>query len=753
MMRMVALLILIPLILVLNWPDSKSQKALLYEEKVSLVEEWIKSFSKDLRAKLEVDERNDWQGFDRKQLGGSQAVYIAYGSRLVYSRSSTHSLPFKAQDVRHFLLGVRKGGVVYRTKAPFFLARPLSHEEFLSRQGRLQVQVLNGTPLYYVYFTRDKVQALLAFTSLDWIESSVKAESSLNWSFLWFLILLPLLFLFRRHISKGEKERFLVVLRDSLLLAQILSVAVLGLVFLAILESERFQIEESWNANSIHTRKLLEEEYQKFLAKAGQSMGRRIQSPHKDLLARFNEAQDYRLARFGIDGEIQIYPEKNNEFFHQLVVAVGPGVFDQQPWVRESKDSILSRFKAQNPVSPFVQKVLEVDRESQKSFHKDREAVYQDYNIGGSPHYFLYQMDRQDRETGYFLTVPVSTLVQEFLRSTDCHQILQSNGFAESTLIRRDPSYLSYELESPLMQTSLLLHVKKEKAFASLNQLQNRFLGFLCIWIVLTIAGLISLNKLFVSFFQLLGQGLARISSRELKEDWKLPWSGRTELGAMKQDYNLMIDSLLEKRQLSVFVADRILDLMSDEKGSLKPYLEEEAVVLFSDVRSFTSLSEAQDAQDVVQALNEYFQIWQEEISRSCGVIEKFIGDAVVAVFFKKTSPQYLNDSLQTSLNVQLRLKDWNKNRRVKGLFELKNGIGLSHGVVHLHVIGNEIKKHLVASSTALTRAEELEALSKKGMYSKIILDDPLVELLDQSPALHEIETGSDRILEWKQEV
>jgi len=129
---------------------------------------------------------------------------------------------------------------------------------------------------------------------------------------------------------------------------------------------------------------------------------------------------------------------------------------------------------------------------------------------------------------------------------------------------------------------------------------------------------------------------------------------------------------------------------------------------------SFTSLSEAQDAQDVVQALNEYFQIWQEEISKSCGVIEKFIGDAVVAVFFKKTSPQYLNDSLQTSLNVQLRLKDWNKSRKAKGLFELKNGIGLSHGLVHLHVIANEIKKHLVASSTALTRAEELEALSKR---------------------------------------
>ena len=113
-----------------------------------------------------------------------------------------------------------------------------------------------------------------------------------------------------------------------------------------------------------------------------------------------------------------------------------------------------------------------------------------------------------------------------------------------------------------------------------------------------------------------------------------------------------MVFKLREKAELSSFVAENILSLMSDENGGLKDQVEGNAAVLFSDIRSFTTISETHDALEVVEMLNEYFEIWQKAVQKRGGVIERFIGDAVVVIFFEQFSNQYHQDAVQCALDV-----------------------------------------------------------------------------------------------------
>ena len=71
----------------------------------------------------------------------------------------------------------------------------------------------------------------------------------------------------------------------------------------------------------------------------------------------------------------------------------------------------------------------------------------------------------------------------------------------------------------------------------------------------------------------------------------------------MIHSFNRISNQLLENQKLSPFVAREILVLFRDEKGSLQREITDEAVVIFSDIRSFTTLSEQQSPEEIVEML------------------------------------------------------------------------------------------------------------------------------------------------------
>jgi len=191
-----------------------------------------------------------------------------------------------------------------------------------------------------------------------------------------------------------------------------------------------------------------------------------------------------------------------------------------------------------------------------------------------------------------------------------------------------------------------------------------------------------------------------------------------------------MVNSLEEKEKVSTFVAGQILNLMTDKSGKLLDSLESNAVVLFSDIRSFTTLSEIYDPQEIVEMRNEYFELWQKIIQRHNGVIERFIGDAVVAVFFERTSSHYYQAAIQAAIDMSVAMQEFNKSREADGKFTVENGVGLAHGMVRFTIIGNSVKRHLSTLSPTSLKAEEL---TRKTTHSNILTDSELFEKCQHS--------------------
>src|SRR5580698_3677032 len=95
---------------------------------------------------------------------------------------------------------------------------------------------------------------------------------------------------------------------------------------------------------------------------------------------------------------------------------------------------------------------------------------------------------------------------------------------------------------------------------------------------------------------------------------------------------------------------------------------QREATVFFSDIRSFTSFSEKVSAQEVVDMLNEYFKVMVTIITKHNGVVDKFIGDAIMAVWGAPES--FGNDAanaIMACLEMRVALADLNQRRIARG--------------------------------------------------------------------------------------
>ena len=140
-----------------------------------------------------------------------------------------------------------------------------------------------------------------------------------------------------------------------------------------------------------------------------------------------------------------------------------------------------------------------------------------------------------------------------------------------------------------------------------------------------------------------------------------------------------------------------------------------EVSVLFSDIRSYTSLTESMQAEEVVQMLNEYFESMVDAVFTHKGTLDKYIGDAIMAVF---GSPLPLEDhawcAVQTSLEMRHRLGEFNQRRRETRKQEIKIGIGINSDIVISGNIGSSKRMEFTAIGDGVNLGSRLEGASKQ---------------------------------------
>lgn len=146
--------------------------------------------------------------------------------------------------------------------------------------------------------------------------------------------------------------------------------------------------------------------------------------------------------------------------------------------------------------------------------------------------------------------------------------------------------------------------------------------------------------------------------------------------------------------------------------------------VLFSDIRNFTSISEGLTPEELVLSLNTYFNKMGMEISKMNGIIDKFIGDAIMAIFgAPMTRPNDAENSVTAALLMLAALDDFNAGQTEKNRVNFGIGIGINTGEAIVGNIGSEQKIDYTVIGDTVNLASRLESLTKK-YHARIIVSE-----------------------------
>ncbi|MBF0160718.1 MAG: response regulator [Magnetococcales bacterium] len=145
--------------------------------------------------------------------------------------------------------------------------------------------------------------------------------------------------------------------------------------------------------------------------------------------------------------------------------------------------------------------------------------------------------------------------------------------------------------------------------------------------------------------------------------------------------------------------------------------------IMFSDIRSFTKLSESMSPEDVFALLNSYLENMQGPIEEQHGFIDKFIGDAIM-VLFDGSDQEQATHAVLAAVGMQERLAVFNRERRQRQQEVIRTGTGLHIGPVMLGTLGNANRMDSTVIGDAANVAARLEGLTKFYGCSVIVSDD-----------------------------
>ena len=245
---------------------------------------------------------------------------------------------------------------------------------------------------------------------------------------------------------------------------------------------------------------------------------------------------------------------------------------------------------------------------------------------------------------------------------------------------------------------------------------------------------ILSVAILFIYFFsdtiarplQLLSNAAEKISNGEYEH--KLQVKTRDEVGELTKVFNLMAHGLQEREKLkgalNKFVNEEIANQVL--QGEIKLGGErKEATILFMDIRGFTAISEKLQPEEVVDFLNEYMTLMVGIISDTGGVVDKFIGDAIMAIW---GAPVTKGNDIENCLNATLMMRkgivNFNTQRKKKKQFPIMFGCGINTGPVVSGQIGSPDRHEYTVIGDTVNLASRIEALSKHFAVDILITDN-----------------------------
>ncbi len=191
-------------------------------------------------------------------------------------------------------------------------------------------------------------------------------------------------------------------------------------------------------------------------------------------------------------------------------------------------------------------------------------------------------------------------------------------------------------------------------------------------------------------------------------------------------------------RYLTPHVAEQVLALGED---ALMVGERKEVTILFSDIRGYTTLTENLGAAEVVSLLNQYFETMVEAVFNHEGTLDKFIGDALMAVFGAPLTliENHAWKAVQSALDMRKRLAEFNQRRIIQAQPEIKIGIGISSGEVVSGNIGSQKRMDYTVIGDGVNLSSRLEGVTKE-YGCDIVLSEFTYELCSHHILVRELD-------------
>jgi len=166
-------------------------------------------------------------------------------------------------------------------------------------------------------------------------------------------------------------------------------------------------------------------------------------------------------------------------------------------------------------------------------------------------------------------------------------------------------------------------------------------------------------------------------------------------------------------RYLTPHVAEQVMALGED---ALMVGERKDVTILFSDIRGYTTLTENLGAAEVVSLLNQYFETMVEAVFNYEGTLDKFIGDALMAVFGAPLplTENHAWQAVQSALDMRQRLEEFNQRRIIEEQPQIRIGIGISSGEVVSGNIGSQKRMDYTVIGDSVNLSARLETVTKE---------------------------------------
>jgi adenylate cyclase len=190
------------------------------------------------------------------------------------------------------------------------------------------------------------------------------------------------------------------------------------------------------------------------------------------------------------------------------------------------------------------------------------------------------------------------------------------------------------------------------------------------------------------------------------------------EIGELTNAFVEMGKGLEEREKIKTtfgkFVNPEIVERLTKGKELKLGGDRKIAVIMFTDIRDFTSISENLEPEEVVEFLNSYLTKMVECVDRTGGIVDKFIGDAIMAEWGILVSRgNDTENAINSALMMRKALQEFNRIRADKKMPLIKMGCGINTGPVLSGQIGSEDRMEITVIGDAVNLASRIEALNK----------------------------------------